>query len=184
MNVKGIAFLTGKKSIILRYGEERWNNFFKLFKESHPEFPDLILPTTKIPIKPYIKLQDAMVKEFNKGNKKVYWKYGEKAAKLTMTKDGPFSIFLKKKRTPEAFITYFLPRMWNLFFDEGLIKYKLEGNTIDLYILDLPKYYIYLEYINMGFIQKALELSGISVNKTIKITSSAKKIHYKFVLDL
>ncbi|MFX1295967.1 MAG: hypothetical protein ACFFD2_14095 [Promethearchaeota archaeon] len=184
MNIKGIAFLSGKNSVISRLGEKCWNDFYKKFKESNPEFPDKILATTKIPIDTFILFQDAMIKEFNNGNKEIWWKYGGIAAKQTLSDKGPFRIFLKRRRTPKEFINNLLHRVWNLYYDAGIAKNELEGNNMHIYLLNMPKYYIYIEYTVMGFLQKSLELVGISVKKTVKIKGSAEEIHYKFVLDL
>ncbi len=184
MNVKGFTVLGAKKGIIYRFGEERWNDFFERFKESNPEFPDSILPTSKIPAESYLALEDALIKEFYKSDTKKFWRSGEIGAKVMLKEGGPFHVYVKHKRNPKDFIANVLPRVWKMYYDEGSAKYELEGNIAHFYILDLPIYHIFFEYSTMGWIKKALEITGVSVKEIIKVKGTAKEIYYKFVLDL
>ncbi|KKN07329.1 hypothetical protein LCGC14_1068260 [marine sediment metagenome] len=184
MNVKGFAFVATKDATISRFGEERWNDFFERFKESYPFFNQGILPTSQIPAEQYLALQDAVVKVFYNGDEKMYWRFGEGAARTTLSEDGPFHIYVKRKREVKDFIENVLGRIWNMFYDEGSVKYEVEGNIAHLHIFNVPLYHVFFEYSTMGYVQKALEIMGVLVKETIKVKGSAKETHYKFVLDL
>ena len=184
MNVKGVAFDARKEQIISAFGEERWNGFIQRFEESHPIFERGILATTLIPVKEFLAFIDEAIKEFYDGDYKMTWKLGEESAEFSLKENGPFHIFLKHKREPKDFLTNLLPRLWNMYYDEGSVKYEFEGNIMHAYVLDMPLYHIYFEYTNMGYVQKALELIGVQVKNIIKVNSSAKEIYYKFELDL
>jgi len=184
MNVKGIAFLQIKDLLIYKFGEERWNNFYEIFKESHRPFNQAILAITIIPVEEYIAFLDTMIKEFYNGDEKIYWILGKLAAKFTLKKGGIFHAFVRHKREPKDFIIKILHRVWNMFFDEGSVKYEVEGNIAHLHIFDVPLYHVFFEYSTMGYVQKALEIMGVFVKETIKEKGSAKETHYKFVLDL
>ncbi|MFX1297215.1 MAG: hypothetical protein ACFFD2_20475 [Promethearchaeota archaeon] len=184
MNVKGLAFIQIKTQITYVFGKERWNIFFNQLKESNSFFNLSILATTKIPINEYLVFVDTMLKEFYKNDKKVFWKMGKDGATTSLAKDGPFRVFLKRKRNPQAFINSILPRIWNLYFDEGYEKFLLDKNIMYVYIFNLPIYHVYFEYTTMGYIERALELFGVTIKKIIKLLGSTKEIHYKLVLDL
>ncbi len=184
MNVKGFTFTATEDGITSRFGEERWKDFYQRFKASHPKFPNSILPTSQIPADLYLALQDAVVSEFHNGDEKIFWKFGERAARNTLSEKGPFHIYVKRKREPKDFITNVLGRIWNMFYDEGSVKYEVEGNIAHLYILDMPLYHLYFEYSTVGYVVKALEIMEVSVKETIKVKGSAKETHYKLILDL
>ncbi|KKM85049.1 hypothetical protein LCGC14_1293020 [marine sediment metagenome] len=184
MKTKGIAFLQYKAQLTHVFGEERWNDFFEMLKTSNPYFTQAILATTQVPVDEFISFIDAMVKEYYNGDEKIIWRFGRQVAKYSLSEKGPFYAFIRSKREPEAFISKILHRIWSMYYDEGRAKNELEGNIMHAYILDLPKYYRYIEYSVMGFIQQAIELIGVLVKETVKVKSSAREIHYKFVLEL
>ncbi|MFX1297774.1 MAG: hypothetical protein ACFFD2_23375 [Promethearchaeota archaeon] len=184
MNVKGLAFKQIKNQISIEFGKDRWDNFFQMFRKLNPKFRSTILMTTPIPIESFMAFTESVIKEFYKGDEKIYWRMGLNAAKTSLNKTGPLNIYLQHKKKLEFFVANILPRIWNNYFDEGYEKFLLEGNILHAHILDLPKYYVYLEYIVMGYIQKALEILGVPVNKTVKVKATAKEIYYKFILDL
>ncbi|KKM93094.1 hypothetical protein LCGC14_1211850 [marine sediment metagenome] len=184
MNVKGYPFIAITKQLIYEFDKEHWNDFFQSFKESHSYFNRGILPTTMIPVEEFIAFLDAMLKEFYNGDEKVFWRYGEAAAEASLSEKGPFHIYIKRKREPKDFVDNILARIWSNYYDEGRVKFVLEGNIIHAYILDLPIYHAYFEYTTMSFNKKVSELFGIPVKETIKVKSSAKETHYKLILDL
>ncbi|KKM93097.1 hypothetical protein LCGC14_1211880 [marine sediment metagenome] len=184
MNVKGYPFIAITKQLVHDFDKERWNDFFQKFKASNPYFNQFILPTTLIPVEKFIKFLNAMLKEFYNGDEKIYWRYGEEAAKTSLSEKGPFHIYVKRKREPKDFITKVIPRIWKMYYEGGSTKNVLEGNIMHAYILDLPLYHPYFEYTTMGYRQKALELMGIQVGEFIKVKGTAKETYYKFVLEL
>ena len=184
MNVKGYPFIAITKQLIYDFNKELWNDFFQKFKVSNPYFNQLILPTTLIPVEKFIVFLDAMLKEFYNGDEKTYWRYGEEAAKTSLSEKGPFHIYVKHKKEPKDFIIKVIPRFWNNYYDGGSTSNMLEGNIMHAYMLDLPVCHPYFEYTTMGYRQKALELMGIHVKETIKVRSTPKETYYKFVLDL
>ncbi len=64
MKIKGLSFQQFKLQIIYEFGEERWNNFFQMFKASYPFFNQAILAVTPIPAEKFITFLDAMLKNF------------------------------------------------------------------------------------------------------------------------
>lgn len=184
MNVKGLAFQQFRSQLIYEFDEERWNNYFEILKESNPFFQQGVIATTNIPLEEYITFLDTMLKEFYKNDEKMYWILGKLSAIYTLSEKGPFHAYIRTKRDPESFISKILHRVWNMYYDEGSVKYQVKENIMHAYILDLPKYHIYFEYNNMGYAEKALGIIGVQVKETIKVKSSAKEIYYKFVLDL
>ncbi|MFX1571518.1 MAG: hypothetical protein ACFFB0_02135 [Promethearchaeota archaeon] len=166
------------------FGEERWNNFFQRFNKHYTTFPNDPLSSTRIPIDIYLSFIDELTQEFYNGNQRIYWGFGEQGAQTALSEDGHLNIFVRVKRSPENFIKYVLARIWTNYFDMGREEFKLEGNILHARILDLPKYHPYFELTTMGYIKKALELIGLTVEKTTKIKSSAKEIYYQFILNL
>ncbi len=184
MNIQGIAYLQYKAQLVHVFGEERWNRFFEMLKISNPCFIQDILATTQVPIEEFISFTYSMVKEYYYGDEKIIWRFGRQVAKYSLSEKGPFYAFIRNIREPEAFISKILHRLWSMYYDDGRAKNVLEGNIMHAYIVDLPRYYFYIEQSVMGFIEQALELTGVLVKETIKVKGSAKEIHYKFVLDL
>ncbi len=187
MNVRGMAFEARQNQIVSDFGIDRWEEFMEKFRESHPEFPQSILPTTWIPIEQFIGLGEALIKEFYyQDEKEIYILWGEKSAEHAMREGGPLHILVKKKglNALKNFINKILPSIWPIYYDEGRTETKLEGNIIHGHTYDLPKYYAYFEYTVLGFVLKELELIGFTVKETIVIKRSAKEIYRKYILDL
>ena len=184
MNIKAIAFIARKEQIISKFGEDRWNTFHDRLIKSHPNFKDYVLPTSQIPVEEFMAIQSMMVNEFYNGDETIYWKFGKESARISMSEGGVFHVYMKRKTDPVFFITKILPRVWDLYYDEGSIKNVVEGNVIHSYILDLPKHYLFFELSVMGYAQCAFELLGIEVIETIKVKSSAKETYYKYITNL
>ncbi|MFX1297780.1 MAG: hypothetical protein ACFFD2_23405 [Promethearchaeota archaeon] len=184
MRIKGIGFLQIKEQIIYEFSRARWNDFFKKFKTDHPEFNKNILLITNISMESFLAFANAIANEFYNNDKKVFWRFGSLSAKVSFSEGGLFYTYLRHKQTLENFVNYILPHIWNNFFDEGREKFTLDENVLNIYLVGLQKYYFYIEYTVMGFIEKSLELIGIKVKETIRIKSSSEEIHYKFILDL
>lgn len=139
--------------------------------------------TSLIPLDSYFSFIDKLIQEFHGGNQKVLWSFGEQAAHIALNEQGYLKAYTKQKRTPKDFINTFLAHIWTHYFDEGVEKIEIKGDTLHVQLLDFPKYHPFFEFVTMGYIKKALELVGVTVKKTAKIKNSEEEIYYQFVLD-
>ncbi len=182
MEVKGVAFLARKQSIINKFGEEKWKQFMNKLKEEDNYFNTTILATTWIPVEKFLKFQDAVTNEFFGGDNTTLWELGEQSAEYGL-KEGPYKVFIQNKDV-RKFTEQAVPMIWSSYYTEGQMIAKYDGTKVDIIVKDLPVKHAYFEFVPMGYVKRAYEIiSGKSVKlKKINEQSDSKGYSYHYEL--
>ena len=183
MNVKGTAYVTGKVTIIMAFGEERWNSFMSKLANKDKFFGSVIMSVTQIPVEKHLLFLDELIKEFFNNDRKQYLMFGKIAAKFALSPGGPYHSYILTKDIKQ-FVENGMNKLWSTYFDGGELKGSLENNVVHLKITGLPIKHIYFEYMVMGYLQKSLKMFGKKTIET-KVKSFDKgddDIYYKYEL--
>ena len=183
MNVKGIVYLTGKTNLIEAFGEERWNSFMTKLVEKDKYFSNVIMSVTPIPVEKFILFLDVMVVEYFNNDMMQYVTIGKAAAKFALSPEGPYKSYLLTKDTKQ-FVELVMPKFWSTYFDEGTVTTIFANNVAHLKITGLQIKNLYLEYLIMGYFQKALKMFGKKTvaKKVRSIASGDDDIYFQFEL--
>lgn len=149
MHVKGIAYLARESMMMAAHGADTWRSFMADFSRTEPIFKGQILPITRIPAEAFLRLNDALVQRFYKGDPQAYWAYGEQSAQFAMTQGQLKGLF-----QPGEFQKFLMstPAIWKGYFDAGELAAIPSGpGTIDIRIFDVPIKHVYFEYSVVGF---------------------------------
>ncbi|HEY8208720.1 MAG TPA: hypothetical protein VIG99_14620 [Myxococcaceae bacterium] len=154
MNVKGISHLARQDLIVEEFGEVRWRDFMNGWLQSHPGFPAQILPITKLPLEPYLQLQEAVLREFYSGDRMAWWHIGIKSAAVALT-TGQLKGLFRPGETRRFLL--FMPNVFRGYFDGGELTVASKGDAVEVAITGVPPH-LYFEYGVMGFVQGGMQL--------------------------
>jgi hypothetical protein len=181
MEVKG-SFFAGRKAFITQqFGEPRWSQFLEALSEQEPVFRDPILVTTQVPVSAYLTFQDALIREFFRGDEEAYWTIGEKSAEWALT-EGPYKIYRDNPQSVERFIVQSLPLLWSAYYTKGRVEVQLVTNLIHFRIYCLPVSHISFEYTVLGWVKKALQMIGlraVTLKRIQGISTGDREIEYR-----
>ena len=158
MEVKGVAFLARQAMAEVTYGVEAWRRFLADFAKQEPVFLQPVLPVTRLPVVPFLALNDALVRTFHGGDPvQGYWQFGVASGQYAlgrgqlrgMFEQGEFRRFLQ-----------FTPFIWKGYFTEGELQALPGPDATELRILGVPHHHVYFEYAVMGFAKGGLEALG------------------------
>jgi len=160
MNVIGAAFLARQSSTIAEVGEAKWKAFLDKFSEREPYFKSTkILSITKVPIEPFLAMNDALVAEFYNGDTQVYWRFGIKSGEWSLTSGPNKNVF--KPGEYARFLTY-IPAIFASYYDFGKVTLAPAEKYVDIQIADVPFKHVYFEYSIMGYAVGGFRLLGAS----------------------
>lgn len=185
MEVKGTAFLARKQLFVAELGEARFDEFLRRFAEKEPVFRNPILATTILPIRPFLALNDAIVKELYGGDIQSYFVLGEKSAEWSLTQ-GPYRN-LRESRSLESFAG--MGRvLYGNFFTGGRAETKLVGNVVELRIdgIERDLHHPYFEYAICGYFKRGLELVGggrVEMKRVRGFTKGDPDVFYTYTLS-
>jgi len=155
LTVKGIGHVARQALVVEEFGEARWNAFMADWNRRHPDFPQHILPISKLPVEPYLQMQDEVVKEFYGGDPMAYWHIGIKSGHRALTVGQLKGLF--KPDETRRFVM-FGPHIWRAYFDGGELTTTPRGtNELEIEITGSPPH-LYFEYGIMGFLQGAMQV--------------------------
>ena len=166
MEVKGIAFLARQAMAEATYGPEAWRAFLQRFAEREPVFAQPVMPVTRLPVRPFLALHEALVDTFHGGDTQVYWRFGEAAGVHALTQGRMKGLFAHGEL--QRFLN-FMPSSWRGYFTAGQLDVQAleDGNglhTAELRIHGVPHPHPYFEYSILGFVRAGLlELGASSV---------------------
>jgi len=147
--IKGIGHIARQALVVEEFGEARWAAFMADWNKRHPEFPKHILPITKLPIEPYLRLQDEVLKEFYGGDPMAWWHIGVKSGNRAITVGQLKGLF--KPEEARRFVL-FTPHVWRGYFDGGDLAAVAKGDHVEVTITGSPPH-LYFEYGVIGFVQ-------------------------------
>ncbi|MCA9628316.1 MAG: hypothetical protein KC766_11645, partial [Myxococcales bacterium] len=85
MHVKGTAYHARLKLLATRWEQERIEAFVADFQRRNPHFPTHVLPTSWLPMGPFLELIDEIVEKAYDGDVESLWEIGESSARWSMT---------------------------------------------------------------------------------------------------
>ncbi len=181
MFIKGTAFRALRDLMIQELGEEKWNTFFEEYSKENSDFSSPIYPITDIDVLEFIKLNDAIIDRFYKGDKKTYFRFGEKSAKWVL-REGPYQK-LRIAKDYRAFIER-AGVVYGLYYSESKAEAKYSEDVLDYWIRGVPNPYrnVYVEYTTIGFFRGGVQLTGCQVLDTQCIKGFSKgddEVHYR-----
>jgi hypothetical protein len=183
MFVKGTAYIARKNLLMRELGEDQWNTFLQAYLKENPSFPRSILTVTNIDVLEFIKLNDAVIDRFYRGDKKTYFRFGEMSAEWAL-REGPY----KKMRIAKDYRGFVEGQasVFRMYYSEGNAKSIMSEGVVE-YWSRVPKPYrhVYLEYTPIGYLRRGLELTGCRVMHTECVKGFSKgddEIHYRLPL--
>src|SRR5689334_15246956 len=165
MNVKGISHLARQALIVEEFGEARWRDFMSDWNRRHPDFPAHILPITKLPLEPYLKMQEEVLNEFYGGDKMAWWHIGIKSGNRALTVGQLKGLF--KPEETRRFVL-FTPHVFRGYFDGGDLTAAGKGDTVEVAITGVPPH-LYFEYGVMGFVQGGMQILNPKIEPAKRI---------------
>lgn len=186
MEVKGVAFLARQMMMQQAFGEKVWRDFLAEFAKQEPVFAKPVMPLTLLPVQPFIRLNDALLQRFYKGDVAAgYWQFGEKSAEYALRQGQ-----LKAMFGPGDYKRFmqFTPGIWKGYFTEGVLEAiapKGAGYT-DLRITGVSSPHVYFEYAVMAFAKRGLEVLGaqnLRYEALKGYTRGDNEVHYRFHVD-
>jgi hypothetical protein len=154
MNIKGISHLSRQALVVEEFGETRWRAFMTDWSKRNPDFPAHILPISKLPVDPYLKMQDEIVREFYGGDPMAYWHIGIKSGNRALSVGQLKGLF--KPEETRRFVL-FTPHVWRGYFDGGETIATSRGDMVEVTITGVPPH-LYFEYGTMGFVQGGMQV--------------------------
>ncbi|QRN97775.1 hypothetical protein JRI60_01420 [Archangium violaceum] len=182
MDVKGVAFLARQAQAEQTFGVERWRAFLAEQAKRDPLFAQPVLPVTRIPADAFLRLNDALTRQFYAGDPQAYWKYGVKSAEYALSLGQLKAIFSKGEHRRFALFT---PGIWKGYFTAGDLTAQINGNVAELRITGVPRPHIYFELSVMGFASGGIAyLSGMEISHEVLkgFSRGDPEVVYRFTL--
>jgi hypothetical protein len=154
MNIKGVSHLSRQALVVEEFGEARWRAFINDWNKRHPDFPAHVLPITRLPLEPYLQLQEEVLNEFYGGDKMAWWHIGIKSGHRALTVGQLKGLF--KPGEGQRFVL-FAPHVWRGYFDGGEVTVGSKGDVMEVTISGVPPH-LYFEYGVMGFVQGGMQV--------------------------
>lgn len=164
MDVKGTAFVARKTFLERKFGEARFAALVRAQAAIDPIFGKPILATSKMPIEPFLRLNDRIVRELYAGNERSYFEAGAESAEFGLGEGGPYRALVTSRDLP-TFVAS-APRIYRTYFDEGDAAGTMESPTlVVLTLTGIPIRHVYFEYAICGYFGRGIELvSGAKVD--------------------
>ncbi len=163
MYTRGAAFLARRSTVIRKVGQERWDAFFSEF-EKEGVFAALIVADTRLPMRSFLRLNDAIVDTFYQGDTRAHWEFGAGSAQWAF-ENGALQHFFHSENF-EGFLAT-APILWSAYYDEGELTARWEGQrrlaNVRIHKLSAENIHVHFEYNVLGYMHRGLELTGARV---------------------
>jgi hypothetical protein len=181
MNIKGTVFTTTKATVIEAFGEENWNSFMVKLAAKDSYFKNVIMSITLIPLDKIIVFFDELISERFNGDKNSYVMFGMVGAKYALSPGGPYSSYLLTNDL-KKFVESAMPKLWETYYDGGLVTTKLENNVVHVKITGFPIKHVYFEKLLMGYYKQTLKVFGKKTVATMirSLTAGDKDIYFQY----
>ncbi len=182
MEVKGVAFLARKQMMVQAHGEAVWRDFLAEFSQRDPTFDQPVMPVTRLPVDSFLRLNEALVMRFYKGDQKTYWQFGVKSAEHAMSQGHLRGMFVPGDYRR---FMHFAPGIWKGYFTEGELQVKPEERSFELRLTKVSRPHAYFELSVMGFIAGGMAFLGAKQlqHEALKgFTRGDPEVLYRFFL--
>lgn len=183
MEVKGTAFVARRAFLIAAFGEDAWRELFDAWLRENPDFPEEVIPVSVIRVEDFLRFNDAVVNHFYDGDVRAHWRFGEASAEWALS-EGPYKSFFQSHNTVDFLRT--TPSLWKAYYSEGSFRAEFDpaSSLVDAWI-EVPVPHVHFELNVMGYLHRALELTGAKVVAHEALRGFSKgdeSIHYRFRL--
>ncbi len=168
MEVKGTAFLARRGFIDKEHGAGTFEKIVQRQSVVDAVFREPILATTRVPIEPFLRLNDRIVAELYGGDDRSYLKVGELSAEWALAEGGPYHTLVKDRDVP-AFARS-APAIYKNYFTAGAAESEMDPRDpkkVSLRLTGISIPHVYFEYAIIGYFRRGLAIvSGRPVNET------------------
>ena len=181
MEVKGTAFVARRAYLIATFGEDAWSEFFDSWLGANPDFEPDIIPVSVLPVRDFLRFNEEVIEHFYDGDVRTHWRLGEASAEWAL-REGPYKSFFQSNNTADFLRT--APSLWKAYYSAGSFSAELAGTIVDAFI-EVPEHHIHFELNVMGYLHRALELTGAEVlgyDAIEGFTKGDARVHYRFRL--
>lgn len=184
MHVKGTAYLARVSYLEKRLGADTVKRFLADHAAKVPALEGPIVPTTRIPAEAFLDLNDEIVRRFFEGDEHSYWAMGLASAEWGL-REGPYKHFIDSKSYEQFLATG--PALWSAYYDDGTLRswWNDADHRGEVEIVDVPIAHVYFEYAVMAYVERALELTGATLEETRCVAGFSKgddRVHYQFLV--
>lgn len=174
--------------LIQEIGEARWAELVNEISALEPVFARPILATTILPIRPFLRFNDIIVRRIYDGDVQSYFHFGEMSAQWSLTQ-GPYKHLLAAKNV-DSFAAL-AKVIYSNYFTEGRAESRIirdGGRTvIELRLLDIPRevHHAYFEYAICGYFKRGLELvsgGAVTMKPLRQFVKGDPDVLYEYVL--
>lgn len=181
MNVKGTAFFARKLLLEAEFGEADAKKMIEAAVAAVPDFPPLILVSTLIPMAPFLKLQDEILKRYFDGDTHSFFEFGEMSADWALTK-GPYK-GLAADKDIDAFAASGAA-IYRTYFDTGTAATALRDGHVEFRIEGIPREFrhVYVEYGTVGYFKRGMEILGatnVDARRLRGYSMGSDHVHYE-----
>ncbi len=181
MNIKGVIFESRKYLVIKKFGQKRWDVFYKKLSEIDSFFKKNITPISLIPFEKFNLFEKEMLKEFYGNDENKFWEIGEESANYFM-QNGLYQAYIKNQ-TIKSFIEIYMPFLINSFFNGLKVDARYEGTIIHIKIKKGPLIQNSFEFVFMGYLKGAMTILGTIKTEVQKISESDEESYYQVFLS-
>ncbi len=180
MHVKGNAWLARHEAMEKTVGAERWGAFLKKQAPAVPFLSSQVLPISKLPVKDFLAVHDALIGEFFQGDGKAYWRFGESSAEWALAHQLRGLFQAKEARR----FLQFSPTIYKGYFDGGELVTEVTPAHVELIIRGVEPRHVYFEYSIIGFAAGGLKVLGTPVTPTCVagFSKGDAEVRYRFVV--
>ena len=156
MEVKGTALLARRGFIDKEHGAGTFDRILTKQAVVDPIFRTPILATTRMPIEPFLRLNERIVAELYRGDVRSYLRVGEQSAEWALGEGGPYRSLVKDRDV--ATFARSAPAIYRNYFTEGTAESSFEPGKVTLRLHGIAPPHEYFEYAIVGYFRHGLEL--------------------------
>ena len=156
MDVKGTAFIARRNFVGREHGIETFDGIVADVAKSHPVLAEQIIATTRMPVRAFLELNDAIVDRLYGGDPQSYYRFGEASAEWGLTV-GPYKN-LVTERSVRGLVAS-VPSIYRSYFNGGQAEARLVSETSgELHLSGISPQHVYFEFGVSGYFKRGLEL--------------------------
>jgi hypothetical protein len=179
MDVKGTAFIARRTHVSREKGADAFDAVLAEVAVEHPVFGEVIVATTRLPVRPFIKLNDLIVERLYKGDPHSYFRFGEASAVWGLTQ-GPYKGLVAEKSVRGLVAS--VPIIYRSYFSGGqALAREIDADSAELRLSGIEPRHLYFEYAISGYYARGLELvSDRAVTMTVHhgFSRGDSDVHY------
>jgi hypothetical protein len=158
MEVKGTAFVARRAYLERKFGPDRFDAVLRAQAAVDPVFASPILATSRLPIEPFLRLNDRIVRDLYRGDERSYVEAGVASAEFALSEGGPYRTLVVNRDV--ASFAASAPRIYRTYYDEGDASSTHDdaSGLVTLALTGIPIRHVYFEHAICGYFGRGLEM--------------------------